>query len=259
MTSSQQDLAQQTCEAPPDVGGAEGPASSRDGVTPAGDGPAVTGGPAVTAQPGAPAGKEPSPPILSVAPVQSGKDFAAVLQRVEEAARQWGLRPDHPEGQFVSALLGAIDWSGRVIETAQAEFKLMFRQDRDTAELELARAREITKAANIALSQARTAQIALQVEQENLVFRMMKEVMPLFIEKLQGALVLREESWNAGVRRRRYAVTGLVTLGLFLGGYGVCAWQNRGATSLLGQCMAHPVPSNGRIYCDVTGFGQAAQ
>jgi len=188
------------------------------------------------------------------------KEFAALVGAVRTTAREWGVRPDSLEGRFVSALLGTTEWLGRLNASSQANFAAIGRQNRDAAALELARAKEITKAANIALSQARTAQIALQVEQENLVFRMMKEVMPLFIEKLQGALVLREESWNAGVRRRRYAVTGLVTLGLFLGGYGVCAWQNRGATSLLGQCMAHPVSSsNGRIYCDVTDFGQAAQ
>ena len=187
------------------------------------------------------------------------KEFSELVGAVRTTAREWGVRPDSLEGRFVSALLGTTEWLGRLNASSQANFAAIGRQNRDAAALELARAREITKAANIALSQARTAQIALQVEQENLVFRMMREVMPLFVERLQGALVVREESCNAGVRRRRYAVAGLVTLGLFLGGYAVCAWQDRGATSLLGHCMAHPVPSNGRIFCDVTGFGQAAQ
>jgi hypothetical protein len=258
MTSSQRDLAEQTCEAPP-VGGAEGPAASRDGASRAisPEAGAGLGQSVVVAQPGVSGGKGSPAPILSSDPVQSGTDFAAVLERVETAAREWGLRPDHPEGQFVSALMGAIDWTGRVIEAAQAEFKQMFSQNQDTAEKELERARLITKAADLALSQARSAQISLQVEQENLVYRMVKEVLPLFLEKLQGALVVREKSWNEGVSQRRYAMVGLMTLGVFLGGYAACSWQDRAATTLLSRCMAHQVPANDRLYCDVSGFGLA--
>jgi hypothetical protein len=212
----------------------------------------MTEGGTVTVQPGGSTGKLAPAPILSSDPVRSAEDFAAVLKRVETAAREWGLRPNHPEGQFVSALMGAIEWTGRVIETARADFK-------DTAALELARAKQITKAAEAALGQARTAQISLQCEQENLVYRMMKEVMPLFVTKLCETLAQREQSWNGGLRPRRYVVTGLLTLGLFLGGYAVCAWQVRGATSFLGQCMAHQVSANGRTYCEVTGFAQVAQ
>ena len=212
----------------------------------------MTEGDAVTVQPGAYTGKVAPAPVLSSDPVRSWEDFAAVRERVETAAREWGLRPNHPEGQFVSALMGAIEWTGRVIETARADFK-------DTAALELARAKQITKAAEAALGQARTAQIALQCEQENLVYRMMKEVMPLFVTKLCETLAQREKTWNGGLRPRRYVVTGLLTLGLFLGGYAVCAWQVRGATSFLGQCMAHQVSANGRTYCEMTGFAQVAQ
>jgi hypothetical protein len=88
---------------------------------------------------------------------------------------------------------------------------------------------------------------------------MMKEVMPLFVTKLCETLAQREKSWNGGLRPRRYVVTGLLTLGLFLAGYAACAWQDRGATGLLGQCISHQVSANGRIYCEMTGFGQAAQ
>jgi len=187
------------------------------------------------------------------------KEFGELVGSVRTTAREWGVRPDSLEGRFVSALLGTTEWLGRLSASSQATFEALGRQNRDVAERELERARQITKAAEVALGQARTAQISLQCEQENLVYRMMKEVMPLFVTKLCETLAQREKTWNGGLRPRRYVVTGLLTLGLFLGGYAVCAWQVRGATSFLGQCMAHQVSANGRTYCEMTGFAQVAQ
>jgi hypothetical protein len=181
-------------------------------------------------------------------------DFATALREVEEAAREWGIRKDEPEGRFVSALMCAVASVGRISDGAGAEFQTLFREYREAAAHDLSMARELARSGQIALSQARNAQIALQVEQENVVMRMIKETLPLFAEKLKGALVLREKRWNDDVRRRRYAATGLLTLGIFLAGYALSTWQGWGATSALGACLAHPLEANGRIYCDVTRF-----
>jgi hypothetical protein len=190
----------------------------------------------------------------------AAEEFAAVLRQVEAAAREWGVRPDQLEGRFVSALMAAIGWSGRVSAAAQEEFKTLFRQQREACERELASAREITRAAHAGLTQARTALIVLQVEKENLTAKMIKETLPLFAERLKGALIIREKRWNEDVKRRRLATAGMVTLGLVFGGYGLRVWQDGMATSALERwCLAHPLQASGHIYCDMTSFGLAAQ
>ena len=150
-------------------------------------------------------------------------------------------------------------WLGRLGAASRTSFEALARENRAAAEMELTRAREITKAASIGLTQARNAQIFLQIEQENVVARMIHETLPLFVEKLQGALLLRERRWNDALQRRRYAVVGLVTLGLFLGGYVLRAWEDGGPAAALSQCLEHPLAAQGHLYCDVTSFARAVQ
>jgi len=204
--------------------------------------------------------EEPGPDHATAQHAAAAEEFAGVLRQVEEAAREWGVRPDQLEGRFVSALMAAIGWNGRVSAAAREEFKTLFRQQREACERELASAREITRAAHAGLTQARTALIVLQVEKQNLTTKMIKETMPLFAERLKEALVIREKRWNDDVKRRRLATAGVVTLGLVFGGYGLRVWQDEMATSALERwCLAHPLQASGHVYCDMTSFGLAAQ
>jgi len=118
---------------------------------------------------------------------------------------------------------------------------------------------DVVRAGEVALRQARTAQISLQVEKENLTAMMVKETLPLFVERLKEALIIRERRWNDDVKRRRLATAGLMTLGLVFGGYAAHVWQAWTATGAYDWCWAHPLPASGRVYCDMTGFGIAAQ
>ena len=120
---------------------------------------------------------------------------------------------------------------------AQAKVENVVRQSHEAAERELAQAREIRRAAEVSLRQARTALISLEVEQENLTVRMIKETLPLFAERLKDALVIRERRWNDDVKRRRFATAGLVVLGLVSGGYEVHVWQVWDATSGFEWCL----------------------
>lgn len=186
-------------------------------------------------------------------------EFERLVAEVERTGREWGVRPDSLEGRFVSALLGTSRWLGRLGVSAQVSFETLGRHNRDAAALELARAREITKAAQIALSQARNAQIVLEIEKENVVGRMIDKTLPLFIEKMQGVLVIREKRLNEDLRWRRFGAVGLVMLGLVLGGYALRAWRESDAASILGECLAHPLQANGHLYCDMTSSQKANQ
>ena len=194
-----------------------------------------------------------------LAPAVAGpEDYAAVLKTVQDAAREWGVRHDLMEGKFVSALLGAVEWLGRVNQAAQAEFRQIAQKQSDAAKLELARAEALTKATNATLGQARSALINLQVERENVTVRMIHETMPIFAEKMRDVLVTRINDENAALRLKRGLLAGLAAVGLFLGGYGVRAWSDRDAVGALERCLTKPlqaqIAGQLHLYCDVTSF-----
>ena len=194
-----------------------------------------------------------------LAPAVAGpEDYAAVLKTVQDAAREWGVRHDLMEGKFVSALLGAVEWLGRVNQAAQAEFRQIAQKQSDAAKVELARAEALTKATNATLGQARSALINLQVERENVTVRMIHETMPLFAEKMRDVLVTRINDENATLRLKRGLLAGLVAVGFTLGGYGVRAWSDRDAVGALERCLTTPLQAQTagqlHLYCDVTRF-----
>lgn len=186
-------------------------------------------------------------------------EFEQLVACVEAAAEEWGVESGSVEGRFVSALLGTTRWLGRLCLAAQVRAETVARETREAAERELAQAREIRRAAEVSLRQARTALISLEVEKENLTVKMIRETLPLFAERLKEVLVIRERRWNDDVKRRRLATAGLMTLGLVFGGYAAHVWQAWTATGAYDWCWAHPLPASGRVYCDMTGFGIAAQ
>jgi hypothetical protein len=196
------------------------------------------------------------PPVMAAG---SMEEFDRLVEEVEKTAREWGLRSHSLESRFVTALLGCTRWMGRLSEASQSEFKRLFEQNRDAAELELARAREITKAANAALGQARSALINLQVERENVTLRMIHETMPMFATELRKALIYRVKDESDGLRLRRFFVAALLTLCVFVGGFELRAWNDSAAVGALGHCLSHPLQAQGRIYCDVTSFRDSGQ
>ncbi len=179
-------------------------------------------------------------------------EFDGLVGEVETTARDWGVRPESLEARFVKALLGTTRYLGRLAVLTQATSEANSRRQRDEALLDVTRAREVTRAASLAVTQARNAQIALQVEQENLVVRMIDKVFPLFADRMQKVLVVRERRINATAMWQRYAIVALATLGLFLGGYVVRLNQDSVATELLDRCLVQPVQSGGAFWCDIS-------
>jgi hypothetical protein len=139
--------------------------------------------------------------------VGSPEDFAVVLKTVQDAAREWGVRNDLMEGKFISALLGAVEWLGRVNQAAQSEFRHIAQKQSDAAKVELARAEALTKATNATLGQTRSALINLQVERENVTVRMMHETMQIFAEKMRDVLItcITDESSSLRLKRGLFA------------------------------------------------------
>ena len=219
--------------------------------------------PQVDASPTPPAGKEGNLPPLSFSASPGPETFAAAMQEVQAAAREWGIQPDKIEGRFVSALMAGVGWSGRVSQLAQAEFKSLFKAQQDAAQLELARARELSKAVSTTLGQARSAMLNLQVERENVTARMIKETMPIVAAELGKVLSVRVKDEADALKFRRMMLSGVAAVALFLGGFGLRAWGDSGALAAIGNCLAHPLAgqgaTQGHVYCDVTAFREASQ
>ena len=186
-------------------------------------------------------------------------DLDVALAQVERAARDWGIRSDLMEGRFVSALMAAIRAVGEISEGAKAEFREIARKGQEIARTEYQHARELAQAANTALALARTAKVLAQTEKESLVARMIGETLPLFAENMRSVLVLREQRWNRDRLRRRYALTGVVVLGIFLAGYGLRAWADQADVDFAQGCLSDPVASRGHVYCDMTALVAAVR
>lgn len=213
-----------------------------------------------------PLDREGAAPLAAKADAHSvrlpAESFDDVFRRVEDASRAWDIHPELPEGRLVAALMGAIGWSGRLTQSGHAEFRAMFKRDRDEAKLELQRAQEITKAANAALGQARNAVIGLGIERENIVGRIIKEAMPDVAAKLRDGMVSREVGWDGKARVRGLAAAGAIALGVFGCGYGLRAWGDADAVAARGamsRCLQRPLWAEGHMYCDVTAFHEPAR
>lgn len=198
------------------------------------------------------------------APEDGGpKDWVAELRRqteeIRKAGDEWAIRWQEPEGRFVSALLGAIEIVGRLTVTMQSSIEASAREGRAAAEAELAQARELQKAAQLALQQVRNLELAATAEQENLTVRMIDQTLPLFVERLEKVLVIREQAWNQGAKLRRCAIAAAATLGIFLAGFGLSWWQDGGRLAAIEACLTNPVQAAGHTYCRIDGLngGQA--
>jgi hypothetical protein len=175
--------------------------------------------------------------------------FERRIAEVETAAREWGLRWHEPEGRFISALLGAMRRLGELGRGSHGVLERIACDGRAAAVADRDQARLLREQAELELLQVRTLKAALVVEHENVTLRMIKETLPLFADKLQGALIIREREWNRRVERRRFAVAGVTVLAIFLGGMGLQMWFDSDRIAAFDRCLAQSFISDGRAYC----------
>jgi hypothetical protein len=178
-------------------------------------------------------------------------DFRRQTEEVRLAAAEWAVRWDEPEGRFISALLGAVEIVGRLTASVQGAFEQTSKDGRVAAEAELLKAKELHRAAQLALTQIRNIELAAKAEHEAVAVQMMDQTLPLFIERLEKVRVIREQGWNKGVERRRYVTGGAVVLAIFLGGFGLARWEDHGVMARMGACLNHPILAGGHLYCQI--------
>lgn len=193
------------------------------------------------------------------------EEFKARALAVKRAADEWAVRWNEPEGKFISALLEATEMLGQLLSSGQERMEAIAVQSRSAAAAEIVLLRDAIEGANhvvrqgeFALRQARQMQAGVIVERQHLVQKMVDETLPLFAEKLNETMVIREKGWNARARDRRYMVFAAISAALFLIGYSLCWWQDSGRVAEGNRCMEQPVQINGQLYCPAGSlFAQA--
>lgn len=191
---------------------------------------------------------------------RAARELAEVVEETRVAAREWGVRPDHLEGRFVSALLGTMGWLGRLVQAASADMRAAAREHRDAASAELERLRVANDMAANAVERARVAVAGSEVQRERLIGRFVEAAVPQLVEKIAEAVVLRERRYNRKVQWGRAAGVAAVAGGLLLSGY---VWGGRDAGAgadaaaaaavleRVRQCRANPIKDGrtGEAYC----------
>ncbi len=181
------------------------------------------------------------------------REIDGLIKATEGAASEWGIRPGHPEWRFVSALLDAVRWFGRLAAAGTADLKTTMEMAERKAEAELAQLRAATQAADLAVRQAKLAQTSLEVQRETLVARMVETIAPQLAKGVKEWVVIRERRYNRNVEWARAAAVGSVVLSLIAGGYAWRAIQDSSATEALDRCLAHPYadPASGKRFCEL--------
>lgn len=181
-----------------------------------------------------------------------------VVQRLVETARAEGIEPDGPLGQWLQGQVQALEGLAGVLDGQTSQMDTVMSRIEATSKAGLDQVKFLSHAAELTLLQIRTLKAGLIVEHENVTLRMIKEVFPLFAEKLQGALVIREREWNRRVERRRFALAGatVLALAIFLAGVAFQIWSDSDRINAFDDCLSHSFIWNGHAYCAIPGWEQ---
>ncbi len=179
---------------------------------------------------------------------KAARELEQVVQQTEVAARDWGVRPDHLEGRFVSALLGCLTWLGRIMQATVADLKASGQDARAAAAAELETLRNASKTALRVLQQAETALASSDVQRQMAVEKFVETIAPEIVKVVGRAVVIRERRYNWTVHWGRAAGIATVAGGLLFGGYVWGSWHPdnaalAGAVALdrIRRCEASPV------------------
>lgn len=189
------------------------------------------------------------------------EEFHKRCQDVKQAADEWAIRWNEPEGKFISTLLGATSMLGQLLASGQRRMEEIAAQSRAAAEeeirllrLEIEGAQHVVRQGEFALRQARQVQLGVVIEKEHMVNRMIQETLPLFAEKLQKLLVIKERGWNEKESLKRYLSAGYILVGVLLFGFFLSSWLDHAEISAMDRCLSQPLVSGGHVYCDVSSI-----
>jgi hypothetical protein len=209
-----------------------------------------------------------SPPRPTNPPDSTTAELAIQALDVEiatvlAAAADWGVRPDHLEGRFVTAWLNTVKWLGRLVAATVADLKTVIEQSKTASDAEAERLRQLNRQALAVIETARVAQLNLELQRETVVARLLDRIGPELSDGIKHWRVIKERDYNRRSAYRLAAGAAVLAGALTGGGYFARAWEDRQATEALARCAANLVVASGsgRIFCDMTslvpeGYGE---
>ena len=139
----------------------------------------------------------------------------ASVERLMAEGRAEGIEPGGPLGrwleaqaQSLSTLAEILGGQSEKIDDTLSRIAAAAGEETERLRTAITAAKETTTQADRALQLARNLQLGAITEQENVTIRMIDQTLPLFVERLQKVLVIREQRWNTDLKRRRYARRG---------------------------------------------------
>ncbi len=185
-------------------------------------------------------GRPAQPVALETAPMRA--DFQAQLQALKDAARNWGLQPDHPEGVFISTMIGTQAGFADLAISLGEVLHATVLEARATAGEELARQRVATAETKEATKKAREAiegvgqavrdAMAKVEAQKQDVFTTLPDRMAIeMIRATRGELLSRYALLRTTVQWGASFGIGVVMVALVLSGYVWGTWSDWGMTS----------------------------
>jgi hypothetical protein len=168
--------------------------------------------------------------------------FADRLAAVETAARDWGVRPEYPEGVFISTMIGTQAGFAEVALSVGDALLTIVERAKAAGEDELARQRVVTERTRQTLTKAngvienldRGARLAIEkieVEKTEVLTQLVRDILPDMTRGVRDALVIRERRYNHEREWVRGLCIGAMMLGLVLTGYIWGTWSDWGLTS----------------------------
>ena len=180
------------------------------------------------------------PAALETAPMRA--DFQARLEALKIAAKEWGLQPEHPEGIFVSTMIGTQAGFAELALSLGEALHAIVRDARATAENELARQRVLTQQTRAALENASGAIVnmekdgrdtlaRLEVEKTKVTTQLIDRIVPDMIRGVKDALVIKERRRDRNMEWTRALGAGGIALALVVSGYVWGTWSDWGMAS----------------------------
>jgi hypothetical protein len=180
------------------------------------------------------------PGALETAPMRA--DFQARLDALRNAATEWGLQPEHPEGIFVSTMIGTQAGFADLALSLGEALHVIVRDARAAAADELGRQRILTQQTRVALENANGAIINMEAgarvvinkldqEKEKVTARLIEEIVPEMIRGVKEALVIKERRRDKNMELTRALGASGLALALVISGYVWGTWSDWGLSS----------------------------
>ena len=168
------------------------------------------------------------------------RDFrlAEEIARVESAARDWGFHVDALEGQFVRALLKAIEETGKINLAVLGDLEALFERARREGEADRRRIERMVEVgvnalamAHQATERAGLASVRAEGAIDDAIARIAAKMSGGPLSESQKWLVSKQRERNRREPSRLAAWVGAAALAGFIGGGGTMRWWSAGESA----------------------------